>query len=126
MNDTAEAVIEAAQQKAKQLPVPKGYKILCTIPDYEEKFDSGIVKADITIKHEELLTNVLFVVKLGDLAYADPSRFPTGPWCREGDFILVRANTGTRIMIHDREFRLINDDSIEAVVEDPRGIRRAA
>ena len=113
-------------EKAKQLPVPKGYKILCTLPNNEEKFDSGIVKADITIKHEELLTNVLFVVKLGDLAYADPSRFPTGPWCREGDFILVRANTGTRIMIHDREFRLINDDSVEAVVEDPRGIRRAA
>jgi len=125
MIDTAQAVIEDVQQKAKQLPMPRGYKILCTSPNYEEKFDSGIVKADVTIKHEELLTNVLFVVKLGELAYADPSRFPTGPWCKEGDFILVRANTGTRIMIHDREFRLINDDSVEAVVEDPRGIRRA-
>ncbi|NBS61746.1 MAG: hypothetical protein EBT26_06895 [Microbacteriaceae bacterium] len=113
-------------EKAKQLPIPKGYKILCAVPDYEEKFDSGILKADATKKYEELLTNVLFVVELGNSAYADPHRFPDGPWCKKGDFILVRANTGTRIMIHDREFRLINDDSVEAVVEDPRGIRRAA
>ena len=68
---------------------------------------------------------MLFVVALGDMAYADQNRFPTGPWCKQGDFIITRANTGTRLKIHDREFRIINDDSVEAVVEDPRGIQRA-
>ena len=125
MTDAAQAVIEDVQLKAKQLPIVKGYKILCTLPNIENKFDSGIIKADATVKFEELLSNVLFVVALGDMAYADQNRFPTGPWCKTGDFIITRANTGTRIKIHDREFRIINDDSVEAVVEDPRGIQRA-
>ena len=125
MTDTAQAVIEDIQEKAKQLPIVKGYKLLCTLPNIENKFDSGLIKADATVKYEELLSNVLFVVALGDMAYADQSRFPTGPWCKAGDFIITRANTGTRIKIHDREFRIINDDSVEAVVEDPRGIQRA-
>jgi len=125
MTEVAEAVIEDMQEKAKQLPQVKGYKILCTLPTIENKFDNGIIKADTTVKHEELLSNVLFVVDLGDLAYQDERRFPTGPWCKKGDFIITRANTGTRLKIHDREFRIINDDSVEAVVEDPRGIQRA-
>jgi len=112
-------------EAAKQLPAVKGYKILCTLPTIESKFDSGILKAEKTVQYEELLSNVLFVVSLGDMAYSDPSRFPTGPWCKAGDFIITRANTGTRLRIHDREFRIINDDSVEAVVEDPRGIQRA-
>ena len=55
----------------------------------------------------------------------DDKRFPNGPWCKVGDFILARPNSGTRLKIHGREFRIINDDSVEAVVEDPRGISRA-
>ena len=125
MTEAAEAVIEDVQEKARQLPQVKGYKILCTLPTIENKFDSGIIKADTTVKHEELLSNVLFVVDLGDMAYQDEQRFPSGPWCKKGDFVITRANTGTRLKIHDREFRIINDDSVEAVVEDPRGIQRA-
>ena len=113
------------EEKAKQLPQPQGYKILVVIPEIEEKYESGIIKADQSMRYEELLTNVLFVVKLGPDCYKDKDRFPHGPWCKEGDFVLVRANTGTRLKIHGREFRLINDDSVEAVVEDPRGISRA-
>jgi co-chaperonin GroES (HSP10) len=115
---------ETANQKAKQLPDPSGYRILCAIPEIEDKFDNGIVKADITMQHEELLTTVLFVVKLGPDCYKDPSRFPSGPWCKKGDFVLVRPHAGTRLKIHGREFRIINDDSVEGVVEDPRGISR--
>lgn len=116
---------ETAEQKAKQLPDPSGYRILCALPDIENKYDSGIVKADITMQHEELLTTVLFVLKMGPDCYKDDKRFPSGPWCKEGDFILVRPHAGTRVKIHGREFRIINDDSVEGVVEDPRGISRA-
>ena len=112
-------------EKAKQLPKPSGYRILCAIPEIEETYDSGLVKAEETIRIEEVLTTVLFVVELGPDCYKDKDRFPHGPWCQKGDFVLVRANTGTRLKIHGREFRLINDDSVEAVVEDPRGISRA-
>jgi co-chaperonin GroES (HSP10) len=115
---------QTAEEKAKQLPDPSGYRILCAIPEIEDKFESGIVKADITLQNEELLTTVLFVVKMGPDCFKDPSRFPSGPWCKQGDFILVRPHAGTRLKIHGREFRIINDDSVEGVVEDPRGISR--
>jgi co-chaperonin GroES (HSP10) len=111
-------------EKARQLPNPQGYRILCAIPEADKKFDSGILKSDETIRHDEILTTVLFVVTLGPDCYADKERFPSGPWCKEGDFILVRPNAGTRLLIHGKEFRIINDDSVEAVVQDPRGITR--
>lgn len=111
------------EEKATQLPTPTGYHILCAIPDIEEKFESGLIKADVTKKHEEIMTTVLFVVALGPDCYKDKDKFPTGPWCKEGDFIIVRRASGTRLEIHDREFRLINDDTVEAVVQDPRGIK---
>ena len=112
-------------KKASQLPVPKGFRILCAVPHVEEEFEGGIIKADDTKRVEEQTTVVLFVVKMGDLAYKDTDRFPTGPWCKEGDFVLTRPYSGTRVVIHGREFRIINDDTVEAVVDDPRGIRRA-
>ena len=127
MNDAVDLSLvlnKSEEEKARQLPIPKGYKILVTLPEIEEEFESGILKAGTTVLHESLLTNVLFVVELGDMAYTDQTRFPTGPWCKKGDFIMCRANTGTRFKIHGREFRIINDDSVEAVVEDPRGIGR--
>jgi hypothetical protein len=115
------------EQKAKQLPDPKRFMMLCVIPDAPEEFeDSSLIKASQTIHYEEVLTPVLFVVKLGPDCYKDESRFPSGPSCKEGDFVIVRPNSGTRLKIHGREFRIINDDSVEAVVEDPRGISRAS
>ena len=113
------------EDRAKQLPDPAGYRILCGIPDIEEKTAGGIFKADETMKFEELTTPVLFVIKIGPDAFKDEKRFPSGPWCKEGDFILTRPHAGSRVKIHGREFRIINDDSVEAVVEDPRGISRA-
>ena len=117
------------EEKAKQLPDPKTFHMLCVVPEAMEEYadsDIGIVKSGQTMHYEEVLTPVLFVVKLGPDCYKDATRFPNGPSCVEGDFIIVRPNSGTRLKIHGREFRIINDDSVEAVVEDPRGIQRAA
>jgi co-chaperonin GroES (HSP10) len=114
-------------QKAKQLPDPKTFHILCVVPEAMEEYaESTLIKSSQTMHYEEVLTPVLFVVKLGPDAYADKSRFPNGPSCKEGDFIIVRPNSGTRMKIHGREFRILNDDSVEATVEDPRGITRAS
>src|SRR5512137_3071222 len=114
----------STEEKAKQLPDPATYHLLCILPEANDQYDSGLIKADKTIQFEELLSPVLFVVKLGPDAFKDTKRFPSGPSCKEGDFIIVRPNTGTRMKIHGREFRVINDDSVEAVVQDPRGIQR--
>jgi co-chaperonin GroES (HSP10) len=118
-----------AEDKAKQLPDPKRFHVLCVVPEAMEQYadsDVGIIKSSQAMYHEEILTSVLFVVKLGPDAYKDETRFPSGPSCKEGDFVIVRPNSGTRLKIHGREFRIINDDSVEAVVEDPRGITRAS
>lgn len=116
----------AAEEKAKQVPDPATYHLLCVLPEIEEEYgESGLVKAGQTMHYEELLSPVLFVVKMGPDAYKDEKRFPSGPSCKVGDFILVRPNTGTRIKIHGKEFRIINDDSVEAVIQDPRGVTRA-
>ena len=118
-----------AEDKAKQLPDPKRFMLLCVVPEAMKEFadsEIGIVKSNQSMHYEEVLTPVLFVVKLGPDAYTDTARFPSGPSCKEGDFVIVRPNSGTRLKIHGREFRIMNDDSVEAVVEDPRGITRAA
>ena len=116
---------QTAEERATQLPDPVGYHILVTLPEAEEKYESGIFKADETRRYEEVLATVFFVVKMGPDCFKDEKRFPNGPWCKEGDFILARPNSGTRLKIHGSEFRLINDDTVEAVVQDPRGISRA-
>ena len=112
------------QEQATQLPKPTGYRILIAIPDKEEKTEGGILKAQETLQYEEEATVVGFVLGMGPDCYKDETRFPTGPWCQVGDFVMFRAYSGTRIRIHGKEFRIINDDNVEAVVDDPRGIEK--
>jgi co-chaperonin GroES (HSP10) len=122
--DLTNLLDKSAEEKATQLPRPSGYRILCAIPEMEKEYESGILKADETVRIEETLTTVLFVVDLGPDCYSDKGRFPNGPWCKKGDFILTKPYAGSRLVIHGREFRIINDDTVEAVVDDPRGIKR--
>lgn len=113
-------------EKASALPKPTGYKLLCIVPNVDEKFaNSSLLKARDVMNAEELTSVVLFVLDVGPDAYADTKRFPNGPWCKKGDFVLTRTYAGTRFKIFGKEFRLLNDDAIDAVVADPRGITRA-
>ena len=122
-----EAEKQDALEKARQLPDPVGWKILCAVPQAEDTFEgSSILMSDAMRKQEEIATTVLFVVKVGPDCYQDKTKYPQGPWCKEGDFVLVRTYSGTRFKIHGREFRVIYEDQVEATVQDPRGILRAA
>lgn len=115
------------EEKGKLLPKPSGYRILCAIPEAEKEFEDsaiGLIKADETMRNEETLTTVLFVVDMGPDCYTDQAKFPSGPWCKVGDFVLVRPHSGSRLVIHGREFRVIYDDNVEGTVDDPRGIKR--
>lgn len=114
----------SAEEKAKQVPDPATFHLLCALPEIDEKYDSGILKSNQTQQYEELLSPVLFVMKMGPDAFQDAKRFPNGPSCKIGDFVLVRPNTGTRIKIHGQEMRIISDEAVEATVQDPRGIAR--
>ena len=122
--DLSGILSQSAEEKAKQIPDPVTYHLLCMLPEAKEEYEGGLLKASTTIQYEELLSPVLFVAKMGPDAFKDEKRFPSGPSCQTGDFILVRPNSCTRMKIHGTEWRIINDDSVEATIQDPRGIQR--
>lgn len=114
------------EEKNLALPKPTGWRILCAVPKMPETFgDSQIVRPDSYARQEEHATTILFVLDVGPDAYKDKEKFPAGPWCKKGDFILCRTYSGTRFKVFGNEFRLLNDDQVDAVVPDPRGITRA-
>ena len=116
--------LEDEDLKAK-LPEPSGYRLLIAIPEVSEKTQGGVFMPDQLKKAEETASVIGYVIKVGPEAYSDASKFPSGPWCSEGDFVIFRSYSGTRFKVMGKEFRLINDDTVEAVVEDPRGYSRA-
>ena len=123
MSDFQEIISD--EELEAQLPKPVGYRLLVALPHVEETYEGGIIKSGKAMYEEKILSIVGAVLDMGEQAYADKDRFPNGPWCQVGDFVLFRANTGTRFKVAGVEYRLMNDDSIEAVVANPRGITRA-
>lgn len=110
-------------QKASAMPRPTGWRLLCVVPKRGGTFEgTSIVKAEEVVRVEESTSLVLFVMDMGPRAYQDKEKFPSGPWCKKGDFIMVRAYAGTRFRVFGQEFRIISDEQVDAVVEDPRGI----
>jgi len=123
MTDTQTAVTD--EEVEAQLPRPVGYRLLIALPNIDETYESGLIKSD-RARHEEMILSMMgAVVDMGEQAYSDKDRFPDGPWCAIGDFVMFRPNSGTRFKVNGIEYRLMNDDSIEAVVADPRGVTRA-
>ena len=126
MSEAVETVETNEEEFEAQLPTPVGYRVLIAMPKVEEAFEGSELLKSVTTKHQEQVMSIIgLVVDMGEQAYSDPDRFPNGPWCEQGDYVMFRANTGTRFTIEGSEYRLMNDDSIEAVVADPRGIQRA-
>jgi co-chaperonin GroES (HSP10) len=114
------------EQLENMLPLPVGYRVLIALPQVKETFDdTDLLKSSQTRFEEHIMSIIGLVVDIGEQAYADKDRFPTGPWCKQGDYVMFRANSGTRFKIGGTEYRLMNDDSIEAIVPDPSSITRA-
>jgi len=108
-----------------RLPNPVGYHLLIATLDVQEKTTGGVYRPDSLKNAEQTASIIGMVVAVGADAYSDPNKFSSGPWCKEGDFVIFRSYSGTRFTIGGKEFRLINDDTVEAVVDDPRGFARA-
>ena len=125
-SEAVETVETNEEEFEAQLPTPVGYRVLIAMPVVEEAFEgTDLLKSVTTKNHEQVMSIIGLVLDMGEQAYSDPDRFPNGPWCKQGDYVMFRANTGTRFTVEGLEYRLMNDDSIEAVVADPRGIQRA-
>lgn len=127
MTDLKIVPTEAVNDEAldKQLPTPVGYRLLVAMPQVEETYgDSGIIKSAKEVHLDTVMSTIGVVLDMGSQAYTDKDRFPSGPWCKVGDYVMFRMNTGTRFKVGGVEYRLMNDDSIEATVDDPRGVTR--
>jgi co-chaperonin GroES (HSP10) len=117
--------VDVKQEDEAAIPTPIGYRLLIALPEVEKVTKGGIHIPDKLVDMEKVASVVGLVVSMGDLCYKDPDNFPTGPWCKEGDYVIFRSYSGTRLKVGTQEFRLINDDTVEAVVDDPRKIVRA-
>ena len=124
-------VVELSEEKEKKaaskLPEPCSYHILVALPEQEEKTEGGIYLTDNVREREETASITAYVMALGPDCYAETTqrKFPSGAYCKEGDWIVMRAYSGTRIEIHGKKFRLITDDVPQAIVENPLGVIRA-
>jgi chaperonin GroES len=116
---------EMTEELEEILPIPQGDKILVACPEIEETTEGGIIIANEYRNKESTASIFGYVIEMGEDAYLDQDKFPSGPYCKLGDWVIFRSYTGTRFKVKGQEFRLINDDSVEAIVENPRGIERA-
>ena len=116
--------VDYEEELKLKLPQPQGYRLLIAIAKVEEKTVAGVYMPDSLTKMEQTASIVGLVVEMGPDAYLDKSKFPNGPYCKKGDFVIFRSYSGTRFKVKNEEFRLINDDTVEAVVDDPRGFIR--
>ena len=123
---TEQTEVQLTEEEVEaQLPKPVGYMVMVALPKVEEAYESGILKSDQSRREEYIMSTMGAVIDMGAEAYCDKDRFPNGPWCKVGDFVMFRPNTGTRFKVNGQEYRIFNDDSIQAVVPDPRGVMRA-
>jgi co-chaperonin GroES (HSP10) len=124
MTDEVQTAVTDEETEA-QLPIPVGYRLLVALPQIEETLgEMGLLKSKKMMHEERIMSTVGLVIDMGNQAYTDTERFPKGPWCKVGDYVVFPSYSGTRVSVNGVEYRLMNDDSIEAVVTDPRGVTR--
>ena len=114
--------VEKQKKEMEKVPNPTGYRITLFPLKLDSKTKSGIHLTDETVQESQLTTNICKVLKVGPDAYKDKEKFPTGPWCKVDDWVLITRYAGSRIRIDGGELRIINDDEILAVIDDPRDI----
>jgi co-chaperonin GroES (HSP10) len=125
MTDEVQTAVTDDEIEA-QLPMPVGYRLLIALPQIEETLgEMKILKSKKMMHEERIMSTVGLVIDMGAQAYTDTTRFPNGPWCKVGDYVVFPSYSGTRVSVNGVEYRLMNDDSVEAVVADPRGVTRA-
>ena len=106
----------------ERLPKPTGYRILILSFTMSSITKGGIHLASQTVDKERLATVVGYVVSLGPDAYGDLGKFPDGAWCKEGDWVIFGRYAGARFQIDGGDMRLLNDDEILAVIDNPEDI----
>ena len=110
------------QSVVDQLPEPSGWRMLVLPFTPKEKSKGGIIFSQESLDKARIATNCGYVIKMGPLAYADKEKFPTGPWCKKGDWVIFARYAGSRLPIEGGEVRLLNDDEVLGTVKDPESV----
>ena len=116
------AQAEKKKNEVEKIPQPSGWRMVLFPLKLQGKTKGGVLLTDDTVTESQVTTNICKVLKMGPECYKDKEKFPSGPWCKEGDWVLITRYAGSRIRIDGGELRIINDDEILAVVDDPRDI----
>ena len=113
---------EKQKKELEKVPTPTGFRMVLYPLKLESKTSGGLHLTDETVEQSQIATNVCKVLKMGPSCYKDKERFPQGPWCKEGNWVLITRYAGSRIKIDGGVLRIVNDDEILAVIDDPRDI----
>ena len=105
-----------------ELPQPSGWRLLVLPFTPKEKTKGGIIIAQESLDKARIATNCGYVVKMGPMAYGDKEKFPTGPWCKEKDWVIFARYAGSRLPIEGGEVRLLNDDEVLGTIKDPESV----
>ena len=116
------AQAEKKKNEVEKIPQPSGWRMVLFPLKLQGKTKGGVLLTDDTVTESQVTTNICKVLKMGPECYKDKEKFPSGPWCKEGDWVLITRYAGSRIRIDGGELRIINDDEMLAVVDDPRDI----
>ena len=105
-----------------ELPVPSGWRLLVLPFTPKEKTKGGIIIAQESLDKARIATNCGYVVKMGPMAYGDKEKFPTGAWCKQGDWVIFARYAGSRLPIEGGEVRILNDDEVLGTIKDPESV----
>lgn len=106
----------------ERMPSPTGWRLLILPYRGKGKTDGGIYLPDKVVEEQTVSTQVGYVLKVGPLAYQDSEKFPSGPWCKQGDWVMFARYAGSRFKIDGGEVRILNDDEILACIGEPEDI----
>ena len=120
-----EAKKEPSQTNLEKLPNPTGWRILVMPFRVKEKTEGGIIIAQESLDRARAAVQVGYVLKMGPLCYEDKDRYPTGPWCKEKEWVIFARYAGSRMDIDGGEIRMLNDDEILGTIEDPTNLIHA-
>jgi co-chaperonin GroES (HSP10) len=105
-----------------ELPTPSGWRILVLPFTPKEKTSGGLIIAQESLDRLRIATNCGYVLKIGPLAYFDKEKYPTGPWCKEKDWVIFARYAGSRLPIEGGEVRILNDDEVLGTIPDPESV----
>ena len=124
--DINEHPLKSKQNELEKVPDPTGFRIVLFPLLLKKKTKAGLHLTDETVEQSQITTNICKVLKVGPDAYKDKERFPNGAWCKKNDWVLITRYAGARIRIDGGELRIINDDEVLAILDDPRDILPAS